>query len=312
MEAYEDEIRDMDVPCIPNIQHWLRRYVILDLALIKATIEALPAAPNVRDFLFACFAATIRKVSNADPAPVSGLEVTSVQALKNSRRTISVVDSFLAKLERETEHQTVLWNELGRSGRGTPARVLQGDALDLSAVAQDAGCDFPLVVTSPPYCRAVEYSRRHRLELFWLSHVKSASEHVQLSHRYLGRNYVRVGDWRNATAFGLEGLDAVIDEVAKRDIHRARAIHHYFFHMSEALREVRTVMKPSGTLVVVVGNSTCGGVPIRTADYLIELTGGSFRLDYRFSYAIRNHYMQYGLWNGTGIRKEHVLVFKAR
>ena len=311
-DVYEAEVHGLDVPCIPNIQHWLRRYVIVDLALIKARIEVLPVSRKVSDFLFACFAATIRKVSNADPAPVSGLEVTSVQERRNVRRKISVVDAFLAKLDRETRHQMMLWEELARSGRSTSVRVLQGDALDLSTVAENAGSDFPLVVTSPPYCRSVEYSRRHRLELFWLDHVESADDHVQLSHRYLGRNYVRVGDWTSDVALGLDQLDEVIQTVEKRNVHRARAIHHYFYHMSRALREVRTVMRPSGTLVVVVGNSTCSGVPVRTADYLAELAGESFRLDYRFSYAIRNHYMQYGLWNGTGIRKEHVLVFKAR
>ena len=311
-DAYSAASEDLDIPPILNIEHWFRRYVIVDLALVKTAIGQLVASRRISDFLFVCFASIVRKVSNADPAPVSGLEVTSVQAEKNPRRAISVVDSFLAKVEREVEQQVRLWKELGESGRGTTVEVIHGDALGLSAMAEAHDSDFPLVVTSPPYCRSVEYGRRHRLELFWLDCVLSGAEHRRLSHRYLGRNYVRVGDWDAATQFGVHDLDGVIEEVGDRDVHRARAIHHYFSHMTVALREVRKVMKSSGTLVIVVGNSMCAGVRIRTANYLVDLAEADFRLDYRFNYAIRNHHMQYGLWNGTGIKSEHVLVFKAR
>lgn len=311
-DAYRAATEGLNIPPILNIEHWFRRYVILDLALVKAAIKQLSTSRRISDFLLVCFASIVRRVSNADPSPVSGLEVTSVQAEKNPRRAISVVDTFLAKVEREVVQHVRLWKELGERGRRTTVEVLHGDALGLSAMDEGHDNDFPLVVTSPPYCRSVEYGRRHRLELFWLDCVLSGAEHRGLSHRYLGRNYVRVGDWDASTQFGLDELDGVIEEVEDRDPHRARAIHHYFAHMNMALREVKKVMKPSGTLVMVVGNSVCASVPIRTADYLASLMEGSFRLDYRFSYAIRNHHMQYGLWNGTGIKSEHVLVFKAR
>ena len=309
--AYKEAIEGLAIPAIPNIQHWFRRYVIVDLALIKETIEVLSVSRDIIEFLLACFAATIRKVSNADPVPVSGLEVTSFQEKKNRRRAISVVDSFLGKIESEVENQVMLWRELGERGRATSVEVLHGDALDLSAVSHKAGADFPLVITSPPYCRSVEYSRRHRLELFWLNFVQSAGDHVQLSHRYLGRDYVRVDDWDSSSPFGFDQLDYVIKEVEDRDTHRARTIHHYFSQMKLSFHEVRKVMKSSGTLIVVVGNSVCAGISIKTADYLGDLIRDSFRLDYRFNYAIQNHHMQYALWNGKGIKKEHVLVFKA-
>jgi hypothetical protein len=40
--------------------------------------------------------------------------------------------------------------------------------------------------------------------------------------------------------------------------------------------------------------------------------GARAGLTKRFSYAIRNQSMQYGLWNGDGIKEEHVLIFKLR
>ena len=81
--------------------------------------------------------------------------------------------------------------------------------------------------------------------------------------------------------------------------------------MAEFFEVLSQKVKRTGTIVCIIGNSTCCDVPIPTADILAEIASERFVLNRRFSYALRNHYMQYGLWNGDGIKQEHVLVFKA-
>ena len=71
-------------------------------------------------------------------------------------------------------------------------------------------------------------------------------------------------------------------------------------------------MARHGTMICVIGDSLCCGVPIATSNFLAEIAEENFQLQNRFAYAIRNHYMQYGLWNGDGIKQEHVLVLKPR
>ena len=75
--AYAKAARRLTVPAIPNLFHWFRRYVMVDLARIKKEITELKATKAERDFFLLCFASIIRAASNADPVPVSGLEVTS-------------------------------------------------------------------------------------------------------------------------------------------------------------------------------------------------------------------------------------------
>ena len=75
--TYRREIAGLEVPAIPNLFHWFRRYVIVDLARIKREVVALDATRAERAFFLLCFASIIRNCSNADPVPVSGLEVTS-------------------------------------------------------------------------------------------------------------------------------------------------------------------------------------------------------------------------------------------
>lgn len=308
--AYAEESAGLDIPPIPNIEHWFRRYVIVDLAKAKALVAERRYSRDVVTFLMVCFGGIIRRVSNADPAPVSGLEVTSYQIEKNKERTISVFDEFEKKLVAETDRMTAYWDELGPDNRNVEALVEQADATNLSTVIDPPGSGFPLVVTSPPYCRAVEYGRRHRLEHFWLDFVESGPGHVELVHRYIGRDYVRVGDWDDSEQFGVAKLDQNLADLRKRDHHRRRTVHHYFSQMAVVLEEIRSVMKRSGTLVLVVGDSVCAGQALETGDYLADLASEHFSLQYRFKYEIRNHHMQYGLWNGDGIKEEHVIVLK--
>lgn len=109
--CFEDESKDLWVPPIPNITHWFRRYVIIDLARLFGAIRACALSAPVRAFLQACAGSIIRNVSNADPAPVSGIEVTSVQAKRNKKRQIRVFDTFFGRARKAVEGMGQLWRE---------------------------------------------------------------------------------------------------------------------------------------------------------------------------------------------------------
>ena len=70
---FEDEIRDFKnhVPAISNILHWFRKYVIVDLARLIATIDKALVPEIHRQLFKIVFASIIRNTSNADPVPVS-------------------------------------------------------------------------------------------------------------------------------------------------------------------------------------------------------------------------------------------------
>ena len=89
---FEDEVlqRRLVLPPIPNLSHWFRRYVSVDLATICSQIDQLDAPRKHRLFFELVFASIIRRASNADPVPVSGLEVTShMRMLEEKGRRIN-------------------------------------------------------------------------------------------------------------------------------------------------------------------------------------------------------------------------------
>lgn len=312
---FQDELDGLTIPAIPNITHWFRRYVIIDLARVFRAIDQASLSKGEKRFFRTCIAAIIRRVSNADPDPVSGLEVTGIQSKRNATRKIKVFEGFYDKVEQAIQGMEKLWNACDHSITSVKAQVLQGDAADIAhilgyaRVAQDG---IPLVITSPPYCRAVEYSRRHQLEMYWLGVVQNPAEHVALTHRYIGRKLVRMTDWNEERDFGIRRLDKTLRLITEFDPHRGRSVRHYFTSMARVFDGLAQVMKKNGTIVCVIGDSECCKVPIATSDFIAEIASQHFELRKRFSYVLRNHYMQYGLWNGGGIKQEHVLVMKPR
>jgi hypothetical protein len=310
-EQFKEELSGLFAPAIPNITHWFRRYVIVDLARILQTINESSLSSEERRFFHACYAAVIRRVSNADPTPVSGLEVTRIQIERNRLRKINVFEALSAKVGSAIDGAEELWRKVTDNKNCATARVIRGDVLKLGEALKTLP-ETSLVVTSPPYCQAVEYSRRHRLEMYWLRLVESPEEHCTLANSYIGRHRVRIADADGTAEFGVRRLDQVLRRVEELNVARARTLRHYFQSMKATFAQLGKVLHRNATVVFAVGDSQCCGIPISTTDFIVSLAEEQLSLKNRFSYAIRNHYMQYGLRNGEGIKQENVLVLKRR
>ena len=71
-----------------------------------------------------------------------------------------------------------------RAKKGVGAAAIVGDATNVTAAVEG---QVDAVITSPPYHGAVDYYRRHQLEMFWLGEVTDQADRLELLHRYIGR-----------------------------------------------------------------------------------------------------------------------------
>lgn len=310
VQEYEDIANSLPVPPMPNISHWFRLYVIVDLARILQTMDLAEIRGKSRKFFKACLASIIRRVSNAEPGTVSGLEVTSIQAQKNKTRKISVFKAFYSKVEQEIQNMSELWTTYQNVPNEVSVKILTGDTITILQKRKALFTDVSLVVTSPPYCRAVEYSRRHYLEMYWLGLVESQNEHISLTHSYIGRKLVRLSDWDENILFEIPQLEKTIKKIEKADSAKGRTVRHYFYSMDRFFESLAKAIPSEANIICVVGNSVCCNIPINTSGFIVELASQYLQVKKQFSYAIQNHHMQYGLWNGGGIKEEHVIVLK--
>ena len=294
------------VPDIPNICHWFRRYVILDMARIHRAIQDLQAPNTHRDFFLLCFASIIRAISNADPVPVSGLEVTSYMRRKEAMGRVinpfALFERSVAKaLTSISEYRQKLDNTSTVSTKRVDARYLSGKLRR----------DFDAIITSPPYHNAVDYYRRHKLEMFWLGCTNTQEERLELMRKYVGRSTIAQKDLYSSDEHQL-GILATDWEskMHKASIGRPNAFRHYAVSMKLAFRQIARRLKDDKPVVMVVGNSKWNGLEIPTAELFAELAAPALRLTDRFWYPVKNRYMSYSRRNGASIDKEHVLVMQ--
>lgn len=291
-------------PDLPDISHWFRHYVIVDLARILSTIEADGEHSRYRDFFLLAFASVIRGASNADPVPVSGLEVTHHMLRKHAAgRLINPFALYYKAVERALLACTDLNNA---RHSGTHVDVRRGDATRLThSVRRSVDC----IITSPPYHGAVDYYRRHTLEMYWLRLVATHQERLDLLPSYIGRVTVPQKHTLLKDALTTKQVARWEDAMRQVSTKRADAFHHYAASMRRFFLGAATLLAPGARAILVVGRSSWNGLQIPTERLFTELAAPEFRLTDHQWYPIRNRYMSYGRKNGANINREHVLVF---
>jgi DNA modification methylase len=306
----------VEIPTIPDIEHWFRRYALIDLANLRQVIESVSTSSEIQRFFLAVFAGIIRRCSNADPEPVSGLEYT--KEMKRRDQLGRYIDPFAVFEERallEITGMGQLW-ESTVIRPNARAIVHHGDVLnlvnELEEVRGEYGVEQPVntVITSPPYCSAVDYHTRHKLEAYWLRLINNQEEYLQWYRRYIGRRRVLISERNGLSRFGVNELDTLIERMGETDKKPAFRLHDYFAKIQMSLEQIAQVLSPEGTFIMFIGNSASSGYRIDTHLFIRELASRYFELRTEFSYELRNRYMRYTRHNGADIDTEWVMVFK--
>ncbi len=290
-------------PTIPNIYHWFRKYVVVDLARILYQIKAAQIPQSHKEFLLLCFASIIRGASNADPVPVSGLEVTSHMKRRDDEgRTI---DPFQLFEKAVTKALAASASFAEQKKANTSVRVFAQDATRLTSRIRRK---VDAIITSPPYNGAVDYYRRHTLEMYWLGFTSNTEERLALLPKYIGRDKVP----QSHPFVADNKVDAVLvksweDRIRRVRPRRADAFKHYAVAMSKVLHQFSEVLPSGGCVLLVLGHSAWNGQTIPTSRLFATLAGPRFKLRDYLWYPVSNRYMSYDRHNGADINKEYVL-----
>lgn len=130
--------------------------------------------------------------------------------------------------------------------KGT-SRVQLGDARQ---VADDAS-SFDIAVTSPPYLNAIDYLRGHRLALIWLGFDIPSLRQARSD---------QIGSERSLETAPFDVLPFVRHVDGKEPAERYVGwLRRYATDMSQVLTALRRVVRQSGKVIIVVGNSVIRG-----------------------------------------------------
>lgn len=292
------------VPNIPNLYHWFRKYIILDLARIHRAILRLEVPQTHKDYLFLCFASIVRASSNADPVPISGLEVTSYMKRKEAQGRIINPYALLERSLRKSFAGVVQY-----CLKTDPSSKVKVSRVSVLRLASRFRRTFDAIITSPPYHNAVDYYRRHKLEIYWLGFTKTHDEALALMRAYLGRSRVAKSQLRASKSYRFGDLARKWESrIASKSINRANVFRHYAVSMKQAFGQFSSLLRHNKPIVLVVGKSKWKDSEIPTVDLLIELASPMFTLTDCSWYPIKNRYMSFSRHNGANIDKEYVLI----
>lgn len=251
-------VRPEEVPFCVNMEHWFRPGVVADLARIRRRLLAVEDERQ-REFFLACFSATLRDVSNADPRhifPGYSKRLRRLDAL--GLRRIDAVAAFLAGVRRRlAAHRQYC----AACPPGAPEpEVYCADAREFCDIGR-----FDLVVTNPPYISSIRFLETLKLEMYWLGFVDSPQALAQLDRGVLGTERLSATECRELAATGCPEADAVIGALAEQGQRRmAKVVERYFRDTDALWANLARWVVPGGHAVIKISDSHVRGFTVPT------------------------------------------------
>lgn len=284
-----------------NIFHWFDPYVAVGLGKVLAVTNRVLEGEEkkVCDAVHLAVSSSIRALSRADPQPVSGLEVTSVrrEQLENGL-TFDVEGRVRQAFNRLADgYQELLsCDELGES------TVLQENAKNFDKVVDSLNFQPTLIITSPPYCNAIEYPRRHRLESEWLglwdgtSLGELRSDRLSTSRDFFGGAQVLQETLQQIGEAPINDAEEICTkiETEKNQPRKANILRKYFLDSVDWLDSMYRALPTEGKFIMTIGPSTSYSYKIDTPSFLTEIARKhGFEKINEEKYTYKNTKMQY-------------------
>lgn len=264
------------------LERWFDTRTLEELDQAEAAIRSLPT-PSIRNFYLVCLSNMLRGVSwqKNDDLRVRR-EVTKLASGETIRR-------FLIEALRSTRVVAAFLAE--RDSIGAYSHVVrQADARRALKVLPELAGVVDAVITSPPYATALPYIDTDRLSLIYLGLLPRVNHHV-LDMEMVGNREVttrcRAQYWTfyeenkallpRPTQLMIEKIEQLnrTRTVGFRRRNLSALLSKYFFDMRETLQQMYALLRPGGTMFLVVGNNRtkAGGEPveIRTAVHLTKI-----------------------------------------
>ncbi|HEU5199517.1 MAG TPA: DNA methyltransferase [Ktedonobacterales bacterium] len=252
------------VPALPvfhNRDYWFLPEVSAKLAIIKQAITDLTAPDSQKRFYYLAFSSLIlarTSVANARDIVHSRHHYLAHQTPPD------VTVLFRQRLKRMTGQMQQFVEHLEQAPRSAAAQIIGQDARHLSL--EEASID--LVITSPPYCNALDYTRAHALAVGWLADVLSTTpqEYSQLGRSYIGSDRAAVSACcqEPERAGQVPLVQDLIAQVSALDRKKGAVVERYFADMWQVLSEIGRVLRPGGHAALVVCPSNIRKISIPT------------------------------------------------
>lgn len=295
-------------PTIENIDHWFSPISKKKLGFLKQIILRIKER-DIRDFFLITFSSIIREVSLAD----NQSQKTYVSHT-HKKTPPEVFNFFMERLKKYTQRMEILYEEtLNVYSKNKPG-LIKIDSRKIHTYTNIPKNIPKLIVTSPPYIKAIDYIYNQLLEYFWLGDIldiKSIKEINHYKENYIGTKQVYSSSYKDFDhkLFGIAELDNTIKKLRQKDKKHAYITYTYFHSMKENLSSCYKILSAGEYYVMVIGNTSVSGLEIPTDVYLSEIAKKiGYKFQGRFLYKIRNRYMRFDRKGKGGFVNDDIVI----
>jgi DNA modification methylase len=308
-------------PSTNNINHWFNVDAIKKLSIIRSLIDKIPTVYgdnktvlDIRDFLIICFSSIIRRVSNAD----NESQKTYVSHTK-PKVPEEVYSLFFSRLDYFKTRMKEFSKTISKEAKSTV--IKSNSSVELKKKLSDNRID--LVITSPPYIKAIDYLYNQMVELFWIGDLfELQTQFLQNSKKklYIGSKHFHKKDYidfnPNETNLSIPHLDekliSVLETDSKNGHKHSFLTYKYFLDMEFHFANLAPLLKKGTKYIMVIGDSSVSDIFFNTSNYLVDIgERNGFSLINRWGYKIKNRYMRFDRKGRGGIIEiDWVLVFE--
>jgi methylase of polypeptide subunit release factors len=124
-----------------------------------------------------------------------------------------------------------------------------------------------MIITSPPYVTSYEYADLHQLSSLWLNYT---DDYRSLRKGSIGSLYHDSNAEIEKKSISKTGFQ-VVSKLEKKDKRQSKSVAKYFYDMQEVVKKCSEMLRNSGFLVMVIGDTEYKGVHIENARHVVEL-----------------------------------------
>lgn len=228
-----------------------------------------------RELFRLAFASTMVRYSNYSYEPSLGRRVS---AGKSEIQDFLVGRTVVGKLLEMAED--IAWFQKNLPENQQKAQVYTTSFFEHQEYLSPSSVD--LVITSPPYLNNYHYNRNTRPQLYWLGYAERPKDLKPLELSNFGKYWQTVRNKDNVDLkFYLPGSDLRESLQILRETNPEKGVYggngwanyaaSYFNDCCTFSKDLKRVLKPGGTAVVVIGNSILQGIMIPTDQYFSEI-----------------------------------------
>lgn len=235
---------------------------------------------KLHDFYLSVISMAIKKFSYLDEAQIK----VKRDAKKVLQGTKGPREIILANLEKNV-NRLKEFNLLTSDNKSeSKTYTLSADLIFPNLLDENS---IDLVITSPPYINAMNYSMTNRYENLLLKLI-DVKDNIDHQTKYFGTERVYAKEYKVLQQFDFnymwcEELNIILKKIYEQEPKRSYITYEFFMNMYKTFETTTKVLKPNGRYIIVAGTNTIRQVPVDTFGIMVKMLE-ELGLEYDFSF----------------------------